>query len=61
MLCHGEGRRAMSILSNILGEGDENEPRGAFVDTATGAIFVMVMMFGPSGVRLLYDWCSLGV
>jgi hypothetical protein len=47
MLCHGEGRRAMSILSMPLGEGVENEPRGAFVDTATGAILVVITMFGP--------------
>jgi hypothetical protein len=45
----------MSILSRPLGEGVENEPREAVVDTATGAIFVRVTMFRPDGVRILYD------
>jgi hypothetical protein len=55
MLCHGEGRRAMSILSMPLGEGVETEPRGAVVDTATGAIIAFVTVLRPDGVRILYD------
>jgi hypothetical protein len=45
----------MSILSMPLGEGVETEPRGAVVDTATGAIIAFVTVLRPDGVRILYE------